>query len=339
MRVAIYAFEGVSMFHLSAPQIVFGEIARLGLAPGWSTVLWSQSGGSVRTSERYVLDAISGPQATKDADIVIVPSWPFDTPPIDSHLRDILLRAHRRGAVIAGLCLGAIAVADTGILDGRSAVTHWEYMPLLAQRRPEVMLDKSVLYIDHGDVLTSAGTVASIDACLHLVRRYLGASVATRVARGLVVAPHREGGQAQYVEHPIAIEGSEDRITEVCQWALTRLNDPLSIDQLAKHACMSRRSFVRKFAESTGTTPAKWIVAQRLEQARVLLEETDWDMDRIAHASGFNSTVTFRQNFLAQYSTKPSTYRRNFAGATGSDNPRQSAPTALTQNLSTNMVV
>lgn len=315
MRIAIYAFDGVPMFHLSAPQVVFGEIGRLGLASDWETVFWTQHGGSVRTSEQYLLSAIAGPEVVETADIVVVPSWPLATPPVDGPLRDLIQRAHQRGAVIAGLCLGAIPVADTGILNGRSAVTHWEYMPLLAQRCPEVILDKSVLYIDHGDVLTSAGTVAAIDACVHLVRRFLGSSVATRVARGLVVAPHREGGQAQYVERPITIERAEDPISAVCQWALERLNEPLSLDDLAKHACMSRRSFVRRFAESTGTTPARWIVQQRLEQARVLLEETDWDMDRVAHASGFKSTVTFRQNFLAQYATQPSNYRRNFTSA------------------------
>lgn len=186
-------------------------------------------------------------------------------------------------------------------------------LPLLAERRPDTSVDASVLYIDHGDVLTSAGTASAIDACLHLVRKHLGVAAATRVARSLVVAPHREGGQAQYIERPLARPATDGAIGEVLDWALAHLDHPLTVDLLAERARMSRRSFVRHFQQATGTTPARWILDRRLDEARALLETTDWPVDTIASACGFGSPVTLRQNFAAAYGTTPTTYRRRFA--------------------------
>jgi transcriptional regulator GlxA family with amidase domain len=206
-------------------------------------------------------------------------------------------------------------VADSGLLNGRPAVTHWEMLPELATRLPGTPMQTSVLYIDHGDVLTSAGTASSIDACLHLVRRHLGAAVATRVARSLVVAPHREGGQSQFIERPLAQAPGNTTIAEVQQWALSNLAGDLSVGSLAAHANMSRRSFIRQFTDTTGSTPARWVLRQRLDQARTLLEATDWSVGDIATACGFVSAVTFRQNFAAAFTTSPTAYRRHFAGA------------------------
>lgn len=313
MRIAVYAFDGVTMFHLAAPLMVFGEVTRLGLAPEWQTRLWAERGGGIRTAEGYVLGEVGGPDTAEWADIVVVPSWPMPPTPIGETLKTALIAAHGRGAVIVGLCLGAFPIADAGLLDGRAAVTHWAVMPLLAQRRPESRVDSSVLYIDHGDVLTSAGTAAAIDACLHLVRKHLGAAAATRVARSLVVAPHREGGQAQYIERPLARPATDDAIGKVLDWALARLGDRLTVDIMAQRARMSRRSFVRHFQRATGTTPARWILERRLDEARALLETTDWGVDAIASACGFGSPVTFRQNFVAAYGTTPTAYRRHFA--------------------------
>ncbi|WP_342661553.1 HTH-type transcriptional regulator CdhR (plasmid) [Rhodococcus ruber] len=313
MRIAVYTFDDITMFHLAAPLMVFGEVTRLGLAPGWQTRLWSDRAGSVRTAEGYPIGGVAGPETVEWADIVIVPSWPMPPPSIGKTLKDRLHHAHARGAVIAGLCLGAFAVADAGLLDGRAAVTHWEAMPLLAERCPDSEVDSSVLYIDHGDVLTSAGTASAIDACLHLVRKHLGSAAATRVARHLVVAPHREGGQAQYIERPLARPGTDSAIAEVLDWVLTRLGEPLTVDRLAEHARMSRRSFVRHFQQATGATPARWILERRLQEARVLLETTDWSVDAVASACGFGSSVTLRQNFTAAFSTTPTAYRRQFA--------------------------
>ncbi|GAB19113.1 putative AraC family transcriptional regulator [Gordonia effusa NBRC 100432] len=312
MRIAIYVFEGASLFHIAAPLAVFGEVGRVVRDIEWSTVLWSFGGQAVRTAEGNTLSGVAGPEVIDDADIFVIPTWPMDLPAADAGLCAALRAAHERGAVIVGLCLGATAIIDAGLLDGRAAVTHWGWIPQLTQRNPNVVLDTSVLYIDHGDVITSAGTAASIDACLHIVRRYLGASAANQVARYLVVAPHRDGGQAQYIERPVAPQPDGDPIGEVCEWALANLDGDLSVDVLAAQANMSRRSFVRNFRAATGTPPAQWVTDQRLDESRVLLENTRWGMDRIAHACGFGSAVTFRQNFVRRYTTTPSAYRARF---------------------------
>lgn len=321
MRTAIHVFDDASLFHIAAPQMVFGEVARLGLAEDWTTALWSLDGAAVRTAEGNTLSDVGDPSVADNADIVVIPTWPADLPQIGDGLRTVIGDAHARGAVIVGLCLGAVAVADTGLIAGRSAVTHWQWMSRLAQRDPTLRMDSSVLYIDHGDVITSAGTAASIDACLHIVRRFLGASAANRVARSLVVAPHRGGGQAQYIERPVADHPAGDPISDVCVWALAHLDHDLSVDELAARARMSRRSLVRNFRGATGMSPARWVLEQRLDEARVLLERTHWGMDRIAHACGFGSAVTMRQNFVKVYATTPSAYRATFGVAATATSP------------------
>ncbi|MDI9913699.1 helix-turn-helix domain-containing protein [Rhodococcus sp. IEGM 1379] len=294
-------------------MLIHSSVGRLGLAPAWETRLWSDRAGGVRTVEGYSIGDVAGPSTLDWADIVVIPSWPLPLSPISERLRAPLSAAHSRGTPIVGLCLGAFAVADAGFLDGRSAVTHWEMMPALAERHPSIRLDESVLYIDHGDVMTSAGTASAIDACLHLVRKHLGSAVATRVARSLVVAPHREGGQAQYIERPLAEPATDTAMPHLLEWALGRLDESLSIDSLAAQARMSRRNFVRQFRLATGTTPARWVLEQRLGEARTLLETTDWSIDAIAVACGFGSAVTFRQNFVSSFATTPTAYRKQFA--------------------------
>ena len=204
MKIAVYAFDGITMFHLAAPLIVFETASSLGLAPEWRTTSGPTDGRSIRTSEGVVMDDLAGPETTADADVLVFPSWPIELPPPDDDVVAIVHEAHRRGARIAGLCLGAFPVAASGVLDGRTAVTHWAAADALAAQRPAVDVQRSALYIDHGDVLTSAGTASAIDACLHIVRAGLGSAAASTVARHLVVAPHRDGDQAQFVEHPIA---------------------------------------------------------------------------------------------------------------------------------------
>ncbi|CAN5536514.1 helix-turn-helix domain-containing protein [soil metagenome] len=312
MRIAIYAFDDVTMFHLAAPLMVFGEVGRLGLASDWETKLWSERRGTIRTSEGYAIGDVAGPDTADWADIVVVPSWHLSLTVVTPIVRHALMQAHSRGAAIVGLCLGAFPIADAGLLAGRPAVTHWAAMPQLAQRSGGSLVDSSVLYIDHGDVVTSAGSASSIDACLHVVRKHLGAAAATRVARSMVVAPHREGGQAQYIERPLGERATETTIAEIQEWILAHLTEDLTIDRLAEHARMSRRSFVRHFKLSTGTTPAQWILEQRLHEGRTMLETTDWTVDVVADACGFGSPVTFRQRFAATFSTSPSEYRRHF---------------------------
>nr|WP_296779156.1 helix-turn-helix domain-containing protein [Rhodococcus sp. (in: high G+C Gram-positive bacteria)] len=313
MKIALYAFDGITMFHLAAPLMVFGEVARLGLASDWETRLWSDHESSVRTAEGYSLGDIADSRTVAWADIVIVPSWPLSLPPLGDDLRTQLLDAHQRGAEIAGLCLGSFAIVDTGLLAGRSAVTHWDRMAELRERTAQLATDESVLYIDHGDVMTSAGTASSIDACVHIVRKHLGAAAATRVARSLVVAPHREGGQAQYIERPVPATAEDSAIAEVLEWALSRLHEPLTVGRMAVHAHMSRRSFIRQFQLATGTTPARWVLDQRLDEARSLLETTTSSMEEITAACGFGSVVTLRQNFVSAFAVAPTTYRKQFA--------------------------
>ncbi|MFE0752105.1 GlxA family transcriptional regulator [Gordonia sp. NPDC058843] len=314
MRIAIYAFDGVSTFHLAAPQLVFGEVARAKPSETWNTVLWSFTGGDVTVAEGYRLSGISGPEAASGADIVVVPSWPEHLPALDDGLRELLLEAHDRGATVVGLCLGAVAVADSGLLAGRSAVTHWAAMDALRSRHTDIEVDSLVLYVDHGDVMTSAGTVSAVDACLHLVRNRLGADVANDVARSLVVAPHRDGGQAQYTRRPVPATGTGNPIGDVIVWALEHLDETLTVERLAAQACMSTRSFIRNFKVATGTTPAHWVLTQRLDAARVLLETTDLSIDVVASRSGFGSSVSMRQNFASAFATSPAGYRRQFRG-------------------------
>lgn len=312
MKIALYAFDDITMFHLAAPLMVFGEVARLGVASDWETRLWSDEPGSIRTVEGYTLGDIADPSTIDWADIVIVPSWPVSLPPIGEALKAQLQGAHRRGAEVAGLCLGSFAVADTGILEGRAAVTHWTKMRELSDRNTQMELDASVLYIDHGDVMTSAGTASSIDACLHIVRKHLGSTAAASVARSLVVAPYREGGQAQYIERPMTRAAEDTAVADVIEWALERLHEPLPIERLADRARMSRRSFVRQFHLATGSTPARWVMEQRLNESRTLLETTTWSIDAVASACGFGSAVTFRQNFVSAFAVTPTAYRKQF---------------------------
>ena len=281
MQIGVHAFSGMTMFHLAAPLLVFGEVGRLGLAAGWHTTVWTEDGRAIRTAEGLVVDDVQGPASVADADLLVFPSWPTDLPPASQALANLVGAAHARGASIADLCLGAFPVVDCVPLEGRSVVTHWAVTSQLGQRRAGVHVDPVALYLDHGDVLTSAGTASALDACLHIVRSHLGAAAATTVAHHLVIAPHREGNQAQYAE-------------------------------VADHAGMSRRNFTRRFAEVTGTTPARWVLARRLDEARNLLETTTWPMTRIAAACGFQSVVTFRQNFVSAYATTPSSYRQRF---------------------------
>jgi transcriptional regulator GlxA family with amidase domain len=315
VKIAIYAFDGVTMFHLAVPQMVFDEVTRQGLAD-WQTVLFADRAGSVRTAEGYVIGGAQGLAAVEDADLVVVPSWIPDGREPGLALRKALLAAHGGGATIAGLCLGAIAVADLGLLDGRSAITHWHAVDDLARKHQAVKVEADVLYLDHGDVITSAGTASGIDACLHVVRTRLGAEAANKVARSLVVAPHREGGQAQFIERPVPQQEGNDPIAVATTWALEHLGEDLSVDRLAAAAHLSRRTFVRAFRMATGSTPAAWVRSRRLDEARLLLESTELPVEQVAAHCGFGNAVTLRQNFAEAFGSTPSSYRKRFATTT-----------------------
>lgn len=248
------------------------------------------------------------------AGTIIVPSWrdPLESPP--AALLGQLRAAHRRGARIVGLCLGSFVLAAAGLLEGRRATTHWLWAAEFARRHPGVDLDPSVLYVDEGDVLTSAGTAAGIDCCLHLLRKDCGAEAASYVARRLVVPPHRQGGQAQYIETPMPAVRAGDRFTQALEWAAGHLDRPHDLDSLASRAAMSRRNFTRRFRRTTGTTPSRWLLGQRLARAQRLLETGARPIERIAEMCGFGSAVSMRQHFARSLGTSPAAYRREFGG-------------------------
>jgi transcriptional regulator GlxA family with amidase domain len=312
-RVAVVAFDGIRPFHLSVPCAVFGETADDEASPFELRVCAAEA-GELRSQAGFGIVARHGLRTLAWADIVVVPSWrdPHETPP--APLLAALRRAHARGALIVGLCVGAFVLAEAGLLDGRRATTHWRWAAHLAARYPQVRLDPDVLYVDAGDVLTSAGTAAGIDCCLHVLRRRLGAEAANRMARTLVVPPHRQGSQAQYIEQPVLATARDTPLTKALDWAARHLDTAHSLDSLAARAAMSRRSFTRHFRQHTGTTVGQWLLAQRLALAQRLLETTVQPVERIAEKAGFGSALSMRQHFGQALNTTPSMYRREFRG-------------------------
>ena len=317
VNVAVLAFDGISPFHLSVPCLVFGE-HHGGLAmPQFKVMVCTSQASSaktVRTSAGFSINTRHGLNTLAKADMVVIPSWHDDLRLPAPALLNAVRKAHARGARIVGLCLGAFVVAEAGLLDQRSGTTHWALAQAFAQRYPQISLDPNVLYVDHGDVITSAGTAAGIDCCLHVLRSQYGADVAAHVARRLVVAPHRQGGQAQYIEQPVPLLASDDRLSKVLEWMLEHLAETQHLDQLAQRALMSRRSFTRHFQQLTGTTVGKWLLNQRLIQARRQLETSKRAIDDIAADTGFGSGLLLRRYFAREFQLSPSAYRRAFQG-------------------------
>ena len=311
--IAVVAFDRISPFHLSVPCIVFEDRGFDG-QPRFELRVCAAEAGPLRTQAGFSIGLEYGLEGLDDAGVVIVPSWrnADERPP--EPLLQALRRAHARGAQIVGLCLGAYVLAEAGLLDGRRATTHWHWSEHFAHRYPQVRLQWDVLYVEDGELTTSAGTAAALDCCLHLLRRRCGAELASRVARRLVVAPHRQGGQAQYIEQPVPASAQDERLSGVLSWALEHLDQPHSLDALAERALMSRRSFTRRFRQTTGTTVAQWLLNQRLARAQRLLESTDRPIEAIAADTGFGSAVSLRQRFAAALKTSPTAYRREFRG-------------------------
>ncbi len=311
-HVAVLAFNQISPFHLSVPCVVFGD-GHPG-STGFDLEVCAAEPGALTTSAGFDIAVPLGLEALSRADIVIVPSWrnPDERPP--EALLKALVQAHQRGARIVGLCLGAYVLAEAGLLDGRKATTHWEFASDFARRYPAVELNAEVLYLDDGGVLTSAGTAAGLDCCLHLVREQYGSDVANRLARRLVVAPHRQGGQAQFIDQPVPADTRNSRLTELTDWVRSHLDQPHSLDSLARRALMSRRSFTRHFRQLTGTTVGAWLLSERLALSQRLLETTDHSVVQIAALTGFGSAVSFRYQFRQAYRVSPSHWRQTFRG-------------------------
>jgi transcriptional regulator GlxA family with amidase domain len=312
--IAVVAFEGISPFHLTVPCVVFAEDRRSIGMPRFDVRVCGSERRRLVTSAGFAIEAPHGLDGLAAAETVIVPSWrdPKERPP--EKLLAALRSAHDRGARLVGLCLGAFVLAEAGLLDGRRATTHWAWAQEFALRFPQVELDAGALYVDEGDVLTSAGAAAGIDCCLHLVREQLGAEVANRLARRLVVAPHRPGGQAQFIEQPVARDGGGDRLSAALDWAARRVGEPLTLEQLAARSAMSTRTFSRRFRAATGTTFKQWLIDQRLTRARRLLETTDLPVERVAADAGFGTALSMRLRFASNVGTSPMGYRRSFRG-------------------------
>lgn len=259
----------------------------------------------------FAISVEPGLSALESAETIVVPGlMDFESPP-PATLMQALRHAQARGCRIASVCSGAFVLAEAGLLDGRRATTHWECAELLARRHPQVRVDPDVLYVDEGDILTSAGATAGIDLCLHMVRADHGDSLANWIARRLVFGPHRSGGQAQYIEQPIAPSRSCS-LEPTRAWMLERLEQAISVPQMASHACLSVRAFARRFQQETGSAPHQWLIAQRIDRARRLLEGSDRSIEEVAALCGFGSSLSLRQHFKRRLRTSPTAYRRLF---------------------------
>lgn len=310
-HVVACAPQGVTALSLGVVSGVFGR--RPGL-PAFDVTICAQRPGLLRTDAGLALQVEHGLDALAAADLIMVlPGTGFRDEPTGRVL-DALRAAYRRGVIVAGHCVGSFLLAAAGLLDGLEAATHWQYAGEMAATYPAVTVRPGALYIDHGQVATGAGATAGIDLSLHLLRAHYGAAVANRVARDLVTPPHRDGGQAQYLDTPVPSGSEEDRLHDVLAWARAHLGRRLSVDQLAARAVMSRRTFVRRFKETTGTSPHAWLVAQRLNRAEELLETTGLPIERIAHDVGYTSGAVLREQFTLRRGVPPRDYRRTFLG-------------------------
>lgn len=323
--IAVIAYEGVIPFHLSIPCIVFGDdLLKLG-APRYRLLICGEKAGLIQTISGFRIEVPHDLSALKSADTIIVPAWRNTDEHPSEALLEALRAAHARGARMVGLCLGTFVLARAGLLDGRRASTHWAWAKEFERAYPNVALDRNALYVDEGDILTSAGTAAALDCCLYLVRCDHGAEVANRVARRLVVAPHRHGGQAQYIEQPLPDSSGPDRLSSTLDWAIGHLDEPVTLELLAERAGMSLRSFTRHFRKKTGTTVTQWILNHRLAEAQRLLETGDCSIEHVAEMAGFGSTVSLRQQFTKTFSIPPASYRRQFRDAPDRNRHRETA--------------
>ncbi|GAA1322104.1 GlxA family transcriptional regulator [Leucobacter albus] len=307
-QVAVVILDGAKPLDVGIPAQVFTtrpsmpyEVRVCGVTPGLVT-----GGDGLSYAVEHGLEALAS------AELIFIPGYRYpdrEEPP--AALVRALITAHERGARIAAISTGAFALAATGLLDGKRATTHWHYSRIFAERFPQIQVNESVLFVDEGSVLTSAGAASGIDLCLHILRGDLGMASANHAARRLVAAPYRSGGQAQYVRRSVPPTIGE-RFSTTREWALTHLDEQLTIESLSRHANVSPRTFSRRFREETGYTPMQWVMRARIDLARELLENTDFGIDEIALTVGLGSGANLRQFFRRVLGTTPSEYRRTF---------------------------
>jgi transcriptional regulator GlxA family with amidase domain len=313
-RVVALCLDGVVAFDLAAPAQAFSVATTTEGSLHYEFSTCSLDGCALASTTGFGVVPQGDLALLNGADTVVVPAYfdVFSPPPAEA--ATALREAASRGARVISVCTGAFALAHAGLLDGRRATTHWAFAEELARRFPGVEVDAAALYVDEGAVMTSAGLSAGIDLCLHVIREDYGAAVGERVARHMVAAPHREGGQAQFIERPRAasVLGPTGSLEETRRWAAERLHEPLDVAAMARHASVSPRTFARRFREETGTTPLQWLLSQRVQEARRLLEETDLPIDAIAWQAGFGTAASLRDHFRRATATTPTAYRRSF---------------------------
>jgi transcriptional regulator GlxA family with amidase domain len=326
--VAVVVHDGVAPFELGLLCEAFGQDRTDRGAPSFDFKVATPQPGRVPTSVRGLAVEVTSDLATVEAaDLVCVPALPWNVPAPPAVLA-ALQAAYTRGARLLSVCSGAFVLGQAGLLDGRKCTTHWRHVCALQEQFPEALVECDVLYVDDGRIVTSAGSAAGIDACLHLFRAEFGASVATTVARGMVVAPHRDGGQAQFIDSPIP-QTSAETLQPVLDWMGANLQCEISVDELARMALMSPRTFARRFRAETGTTPYHWLTNQRVLFAERMLEETEETIERIAGLAGFGTATALRHHFGRLRGTSPQRYRRSFGGPQAAQT--EAAPNVRTQ--------
>jgi transcriptional regulator GlxA family with amidase domain len=312
-RIAALVHERASPFELGVLSEVFGWDRTPEGLPGFEFSVCTRTAGELRRSDGFDIVVPNGLEPVATADLVVVVPSAIDTRPYPEAV-DALHAAVERGGRVASMCTAAFILARAGLLDGRRATTHWFHAEAFRREFPGIELVPDVLYVEDGPIATSAGTASGIDLCLHLVRRSHGAAAAAGIARRMVVPPHRDGGQAQYVTTPVRIRPA-DTLTEVLDWAGAHLDEDLSVARLAEQAAMSERTFARRFRDETGTTPKHWVLTQRLALAEQLLESGATSVDEVARRCGFSSAAMLRHHFARLRSTTPTAYRSAFAGS------------------------
>lgn len=309
-RVIALCLDGLVAFDLTAATQVFLAASEVDGRPLYEVSTCSVDGAEVTTTTGFALRPEHDLGALDRAETVVVPGYFALLDPPPAVATEALRRSADRGARVLSVCTGAFALAYAGLLDGRRATTHWAHAEQLAQLFPRVEVDAAALYVDEGAVMTSAGLSAGIDLSLHVVRKDFGAAAGERVARRMVAAPHREGGQAQFIKRPAM--GEPGSLGPTRRWVVERLAEPLDVAAMARHAAVSPRTFARRFREETGTTPLRWLLAQRVMEARRLLEESDLSIEDVAWRAGFGTAASLREHFRRATATTPTAYRRSF---------------------------
>lgn len=311
--VAVVIQPGFAPFEFGLACEAFGLDRSDDGIPNFDFRIVTPDPGVVPSNIGFSVNAERGLADAEDADIVVLAPFPREQwADPDPRVLDLVRRAHARGAWLLSVCSGSFVLAASGVLDGQRATTHWRYTQTMSRMYPRIDVDPDVLYVQSGRVITSAGTAAGLDACLHLLRQELGAELTNRIARRMVVAPQRDGGQAQFIASPLPVDSSLS-LAPVTEWMLQNLDADLSVERLAARAHMSPRTFARRFKADFGATPAAWLARQRLLQAQRLLEETELGLDRIAAECGFGSAAVLRQNFARTMGLTPTAYRARFS--------------------------